>query len=128
MARIMGFEKCSKEDLLKFKEEFKLTLGWDMTSNPNKMIINNEVIGIIDISPAPEHGDKALQIDSFEVFEKGQGIGSKVFVEVLKDITGGKFEDLYLYSQGQKSKNFWEKQGFKPVDDGTGTEIMHLSI
>lgn len=97
---IMGFEECSKEDLLKFKKKFKLTLGWDMTNNPKKMIINNEVIGIIDISPAPEHGDKALQIDSFEVFEKGQGIGSKVFVQVLKDITDEDFEDLYLYSQG----------------------------
>ncbi|WP_179031561.1 GNAT family N-acetyltransferase [Paenibacillus kribbensis] len=90
------------------------------------MEIYGEIVGLIDLSSGM-YGKNSLQIDNFEVFEKGKGIGSNIIDKVLKQCQKN---DIYLYVNSKKSKAFWESHKFKAINDGTGTEIhryMHDS-
>ena len=116
----MEFMECCEEELKNIIEENDLTLSWKMTFEPMKIMINGETVGLIDCSLAEVYEKNAIQIESFEVFKKERGIGSKIINEFLEEARGSK---VYLYSDSHRCESFWEKHGFIAIDDGTGTKI-----
>lgn len=120
----MEFLECTEDQIKAFKKSKNLTLSWVITDGAYKVEINGEIVALIDYSRGGMFGKNTIEIDNFEVFKKGQGIGSKIIAEITKDLEGNK---IYLYAHSEKSKRFWEKHGFKSINDGTGTEVMCFS-
>ena len=87
-------------------------------------MINNQLVGLIEISNAPY--ENCLCIDNFEIINKNNGVGSKVIKEIIKN-TNQKNLDLCLYSNDEKSKRFWNRNEFVDVDDGTGVIMQYYS-
>ncbi|MGG4512145.1 GNAT family N-acetyltransferase [Heyndrickxia sporothermodurans] len=120
---LMRLLDCTKEELKIYKEKFDLKLGtWDMAEPEDiSMIeIDGEIVALIEFSNGM-YGENSVQIDNFEVFNKGRGIGSKIVEELTKDLDGAK---VYLYPYSKKSDAFWKKCKFEVFDDGTGTPIL----
>ena len=117
----MNFSCCTYEELSVFQEKYKLTLNWEISVNPMKVENNSRIVGLIDCSFGELYGEKSIEINNFEVFEKGKNIGSEIVVEFLKET---KNYEIYLYPYSKKSEAFWKKHGFAVMDDGTGTKIL----
>lgn len=115
----MKFIEITDMDAKRYKEKHGLTLLWAMAVNPFKIKYKNKIVGLIDISIGM-YGDKSVQIDNFEIFDKGKGIGSKVIDAIIKEFCG---QDIYAYAYDEKSRQFWEMKDFVVVDDNTGTPI-----
>ncbi|MCK6075393.1 hypothetical protein [Paenibacillus silvae] len=115
----MEFVSITDQEVELYKERFNLELGWYMSVCPMKVIENDKEIALIDCSEGM-YGDDSIQIEQFEVFEKKHGWGSKIINQAIQDLSDYR---IFVYVNDSNSKAFWIKKGFKPVDDGTGTEI-----
>ncbi|KQY90943.1 hypothetical protein ASD24_24410 [Paenibacillus sp. Root52] len=111
----------SEETLQIYKERYTLTLPWKYVGKMIHLIeMGDQDIGLIDISEGM-YGDKSIHIDNFEVFDKSKGHGTASIQAVIEELKGN---SLYLYATNTENKRFWERNGFLPMDDGTGT-IIH---
>lgn len=108
----ISLEKCEEKEVLSLKKKYKLTLWW-AGNRCFKVKIDSEVVALLEAELSED--EKLLDIDNFEVFQKGNKIGSEI-VEELKNTSFG----MCLYANDEDSKRFWERHGFKPQDDGTG--------
>lgn len=121
----MDFKECTDEEVLKYKQEYNLELSWQMATDVLEVAINRKIVGLIECSKGMYDEEDCIQIENFEVFEKGKGHGSEIIKKVLKELQG---KVIYLYVHSEKSKAFWEKLNFIAVDDGTGTPIHRYSV
>lgn len=97
-----------------------------MSPNPKKIISNGKIIGLIDVSFDEMFGKNTLEINNFEIFEKGNGNGS-VFIDELIASSNEEKRDIYLYSYSKISELFWIANGFVITLDSTGTEVLKYS-
>ncbi|KXY73131.1 GNAT family N-acetyltransferase [Bacillus sp. FSL W7-1294] len=117
---------CTEEELKIYNKEFGLTLNTWRMAEPEDIYmikIDGEIVALIEFSKGM-YGEKSIQIDNFEVFNKGKGIGSKIVKELTKDLDG---LEIYLYPSSNKSEAFWKKHKFEGIDDGTETIILRYS-
>ncbi|MCP1161361.1 GNAT family N-acetyltransferase [Bacillus infantis] len=125
----MELLECTKEEFDYYKETFLTLSTWnpifefESLSILKKIEVNGEIVALLEFSGSM-YGEHSIEIDNFEVFEKGKGIGSKVVDGIKEYFTG---YELYLYSSSPESDAFWKKHGFKSLDDGTGTGILRFS-
>ncbi|WP_026825459.1 MULTISPECIES: GNAT family protein [Exiguobacterium] len=130
----MNFSPCTLEELETY-EPFLTLSTWSMSKSflyfrqedqemirLDKIKVENEVVALIEYSLGMA-SKKSISIDNFEVFHKRNGIGSKI-VTFLKNTNSNCIFELYPTTEIARS--FWEKQGFKEEDDGTGTAILRL--
>lgn len=118
----MEFIECTRDEVKEFNYLKGLKLSWDFVSaNPNKIEIDGEVVALIDYSIGGSYGEDSLEIDSFEVFEKGKGIGSEIIKEFLEACEN---RTVALYPENIRCKKFWIKHRFEIVDEGGGVERL----
>lgn len=113
----MKFIKCTNDEASELKIEKGLKLSWEMSPKPFKVEIKGEIVALISISQGGEYGPDSIEIDCFEVFEKGEGTGSKIITEVLNTF---KKQTISLYPDNKRCMNFWLKHGFKIEHEGEG--------
>lgn len=103
--------------LYKFKEIIFDFIG-------KKVMINGQIVALLDIDYEYEELNGCIMINSFEVFQKGIGIGTAIIKELLDIHKNKKF---CLYSE-PVAENFWRSMGFVLGDDGTGTDIYYYGL
>ncbi|MDC0764246.1 GNAT family N-acetyltransferase [Brevibacillus sp. AG] len=121
---------CTNDELVSFIKKYDLELNWDWAINISdcscivedvyKVEDNGEIIGLIDFSFKTIFGSDSIQIENFEVFEKGKGIGSKIINALIDQLPG---VHIYLYVNDERSKSFWEKHKFM---NDPGTLLHHV--
>lgn len=117
---------CTEEELKIFLKDHNLTLTtWGMAEpeDISKIEMNGQIVALIEFSKGM-YGEKSIHINNFEVFNKGEGIGSKIIEELTKDLNG---TEIYLYPYSKKSDAFWKKHKFRCIVDGTGTPILQYT-
>jgi N-acetylglutamate synthase-like GNAT family acetyltransferase len=117
---MMKYILCENDELATYKEQYKLELDWENATDVFKLEIDGEIVGLIEYAEGFEKD--SIHIHSFEVLEKGKGIGGKIIGEIINDAGG---YPIYLYANGKKSQAFWEKHHFKSLDDGSGETKIH---
>ena len=118
----MKFIECSHDEVKVFKNSKGLKLGWDILSvHPRKVEIDGRIVALIDYSIGGCYGENSVEIDSFEVFEKGQGIGSEIITEFLKACGN---RTVSLYPDNEECKKFWLKHGFEIEYEGADVERL----
>ncbi|MEK4566437.1 GNAT family N-acetyltransferase [Alkalihalobacillus sp. FSL R5-0424] len=118
----MKLLSCTEKEALSLKISKQLTLSWRMSINPMKVELNGEIVALIDCSFGGIYGEDSLEIDNFEVFEKGRGIGSKIIKEILNEPG---IQIISLYYCSPKSKKFWQAHGFKIVCEGEAERLVY---
>lgn len=103
--------------LCKFKEIMFDFIG-------KKVMLNGQTVALLDIDYEYEELNGCIMINTFEVFQKGIGLGT-VIIKRLLDINRGK--KFCLYSEPVAEK-FWESMGFVLGDDGTGTDVYYYGL
>lgn len=116
----MEFIKCTHDEVSDFKKHYGLKLSW-ACDYPYKIEIDGIVVALIDYSIGGPFGEDSLEIESFEVFEKGKGFGSEIIKEILKE-----FENraVALYPENKRCMKFWKYHGFEIVDEGGDVEKL----
>ncbi len=89
-----------------------------------KVIINGHTVALLDIDYEYEELNGCIMINTFEVFQKGIGLGT-VIIKRLLDINRGK--KFCLYSE-PVAERFWKSMGFVLGDDGTGTDVYYYGL
>ena len=86
--------------------------------DPNRelyfFVIDGEIQGIVELI----FGKKECNIYEFAIFEKGKGLGTMLFQEVLSVIKEHKSKKIILWCPYEGSQIFWRKQGFFPKPQG----------
>lgn len=82
--------------------------------NTITILQNNKIVAFIDLSYYCESG--VHTIDLFEVFNTGNGLGTRIINEV-KQCEEVSCIEINPYSK--QSVNFWIKMGFQFIDDET---------
>lgn len=90
----------------------------------NKVTLSGKTVALLSIDYEYEDCNGCIMIESFEVFQKGIGLGTIIIKELLNIHKGRKF---CLYSEPAAEK-FWRSMGFVLGDDGTGTEIYYYGF
>jgi hypothetical protein len=90
----------------------------------NKVTLNGKTVALLDIDYEYEDYNGCIMIEAFEVFQKGNGIGTIIIKQLLDIHKGRKF---CLYSEPVAEK-FWKSMGFVLGDDGTGTEMYYYGL
>lgn len=117
----MKFTICSEEEIEQYKILHNLQLGWDILSEyPQKIEIDGEVVAIIDCSIGGIFGKDSLEIDSFEVFEKGKGIGREIISALLNE----ELQLITLLPANDLCKKFWLDLGFTVELEMGGVERL----
>lgn len=111
----------SKDENAIFSCKFK-DISFDFRGK--KVIINGHTVALLDIDYEYEELNGCIMINTFEVFQKGIGLGT-VIIKRLLDINRGK--KFCLYSEPVAEK-FWESMGFVLGDDGTGTDVYYYGL
>ncbi|RLQ93614.1 GNAT family N-acetyltransferase [Falsibacillus albus] len=131
----MKFLDCNKEDFETY-EKFLTLNTWAMTKSffdftapedgkkiiIQKIKVESEVVALIEYSKGT-YDENSLCIDNFEVFHKGNGIGSEILDFIKKETRGSVIE---LYASTKRADSFWKKHGFEEDNDGSGTIILRL--
>jgi hypothetical protein len=117
----MKFINCNDDKVKEFKKSRNLTLSWGIPVKPKIVEINDEVVALIDFSFGGVYGDDSIEIDNFEVFEKGKGIGSIIISDFIKMHANS---TISLYPENEKCKKFWLKHGFKIEYEGKEVERL----
>lgn len=90
----------------------------------NKVILNGKTVALLALDYEYEELNGCIMIESFEVFEKGTGIGTIVIEELLNAHKGRKF---CLYSEPGAEK-FWRGMGFLLDHDEEGADIYFYGL
>jgi len=110
--------KGTKKDIQDIKKNYILELDWEEDIDYYKILINNEVVGLIEIGKSDSINN--YMIYNFEIFNKKQGIGGKYIDKLTKEM------NLELYPLNSMSKKFWEKHRFITIDDDGLMECRKL--
>lgn len=116
--RSVQFCDCSKNENVISAYELK-EIRFDYRYN--KVTQNGKAVALLAIDYEYEEYNGFIMIESFEVFQKGIGLGTIIIKELLNIHKGRKF---CLYSEPAAEK-FWRSMGFVLGDDGTGTEMYY---
>ena len=93
---------------------------------PYKIEIDGIGVALIDYSIGGTYGEDSLEIDSFEVFEKGKGMGSEIIKEILKDCEN---RTVALYPENKRCMKFWKNHGFEIVEeDGDVKRLVYNKV
>ncbi|MFP7442500.1 hypothetical protein SFC50_02235 [Bacillus infantis] len=117
----MKFIDCTDEQVKELKESKNLTLSWRIPVEPKVVEMNGEVVALIDFSFGGVYGPDSIEIDNFEVFEKGETTGSKI-ISALKEMYKNKI--ISLYPDNERCKKFWLEHGFVIENEGAGVERL----
>jgi hypothetical protein len=112
---------CTDDEVKVIKNLKGLILSWGIPVNPKKVEIDGEIVALIDFSFGGIYGDDSIEIDNFEVIEKGKGIGSKIIVDFL-NICENRI--VSLYPDNERCKKFWLEYGFEIEYEGGDVERL----
>lgn len=116
--RDVQFCDCSKDgNIISTYEQKEITFDYIY----NKVTLNGKAVALLSIDYEYEDCNGCIMIESFEVFQKGIGLGKIIIKELLNIHKGRKF---CLYSE-PAAGGFWESMGFVVGDDGAGTEMYY---
>lgn len=117
---INGVTEEEREELIcqQFKVEQSQLIQMYPKAKLNIIMLNEKPIGIIYISHG-ETSDRILQIGILEDY-RGLGIGKKVMNKIIKEsVKRGKTVSLQVAWFNQRAYVFYEKLGFKVVENNT---------
>ncbi|MGD6900464.1 hypothetical protein [Bacillus infantis] len=117
----MKFIDCTYEQVKELKESKNLTLSWRIPVQPKFVEMNDEIVALIDFSFGGVYGSESIEIDHFEVFEKGEATGSKI-ISAFKEMYKNRI--ISLYPDNERCKKFWLEHGFVIEPEGAGVERL----
>ena len=103
------FKRLEQQDLNKLNSLKLLTLTWECCESTFKILSNETIVGLIEITCNLPNLENTSFIFNFEVVDKGKGIGT----DIIKNIIYTSYSNFRLIPLNIQSKNFWEKLGFK---------------
>jgi predicted acetyltransferase len=125
-APVLEFIECTQRELQYLIQNHKLDHKWKMAINNvdplvedplamhvYKIVFEGNIIGLIDVHMSDMYEPEGIEIDLFEVIEKGKGYGRKSIEEFLNKQVQG--YSVFLLPENKGSAAFWEKLMFKPT-------------
>ncbi|WP_336990246.1 hypothetical protein [Bacillus infantis] len=117
----MKFIDCTDDQVKDLKESKNLTLSWRIPVEPKFVEMNDEIVALIDFSFGGSYGPDSIEIDNFEVFEKGEATGSKI-ISAFKEMYENRI--ISLYPENERCKKFWMEHGFVIEYEGDDVERL----
>ncbi|WP_306010353.1 hypothetical protein [Bacillus sp. MMSF_3328] len=117
----MIFIDCTDDQVKDLKESKNLTLSWRIPVEPKFVEMNDEIVALIDFSFGGSYGPDSIEIDNFEVFEKGEATGSKI-ISAFKEMYENRI--ISLYPENERCKKFWMEHGFVIEYEGDDVERL----